>query len=77
MAGHPGECIFAELTTCISADSRTEISPCELGGNPACQECGCIASAGLAVVGRYRLAGLIPLYSIFRFSKRFGQVQRL
>jgi hypothetical protein len=74
---HPGECIFAEITTCISADLSTEIGPCELGGNPVCRECGCIASAGLAAVGRYRLAGLVPVHSIFRLSKRFGQIQRL
>jgi hypothetical protein len=42
---HPGECIFAEITTRISADLRTEVGPCELGRNLACRECGCIASA--------------------------------
>jgi hypothetical protein len=72
----PGECIFAEVTTCISADLKTRIRPCELGGTPACPECGCIASAGLAAVGRYRLAGLLPVGSIFRLSRRVGEARR-
>lgn len=72
----PGDCIFAELTTCISADLVTEITPCELGGKPDCEECGCIASAGLAAIGRYRLAGLVPLGGIFRISKQIGEARR-
>jgi hypothetical protein len=72
---HPGECIFADVTTCISADLETVIRPCELGGNPVCTECGCLASAGLAAFGRYRLAGVVPLSAIFRASKRVGQAR--
>jgi sulfatase maturation enzyme AslB (radical SAM superfamily) len=69
---NPENCIFAQVTTCISADLKTEISPCELGGRPVCQECGCIASAGLAAIGRYRLARLLPVSDIFRWSKKIG-----
>ena len=29
----PRECEFARLTTCLSADLRTSITPCQLGGN--------------------------------------------
>lgn len=68
----PEGCIFAQVTTCISADLKTEIGPCELGGRPVCRECGCIASAGLAAIGRYRLAGLLPVSEIFRLSRRIG-----
>ncbi len=68
----PEDCIFAQVTTCVSADLRTVISPCELGGRPVCRECGCIASAGLAAIGRYRLAGLVPVNEIFRLSRRIG-----
>jgi sulfatase maturation enzyme AslB (radical SAM superfamily) len=69
---NPENCIFAQVTTCISADLKTEISPCELGGRPVCQECGCIASAGLAAIGRHRLARLLPVSEIFRWSKKIG-----
>ena len=40
----PEECIFAQSTTCVSADLKTTISPCQFGGKPVCSECGCVAS---------------------------------
>ncbi len=69
----PEECIFAQTTTCISADLSTRVTPCQFGGRPVCAECGCIASAGLAAIGRARLAGLISVSSIFSASRRFGE----
>src|SRR5215831_13687952 len=30
----PKDCIFSQLTTCVSADLRTFISPCQFGGKP-------------------------------------------
>jgi len=71
---HPDECIFARTTTCISADLKTPITPCQFGGRPACSECGCMASAGLAAIGNIRLAGLIPVHQIFRWSCQIGQI---
>jgi MoaA/NifB/PqqE/SkfB family radical SAM enzyme len=69
----PVECIFAQTTNCISADLSTRISPCQFGGQPVCSECGCIASAGLASIGKYQLGGLIPVSKIFSVSKRVGE----
>jgi sulfatase maturation enzyme AslB (radical SAM superfamily) len=69
----PQECIFAQTTTCISADLATHISPCQFGGRPVCSECGCIASAGFASIGRYKLGGFVPVSSIFSASKRMGE----
>jgi organic radical activating enzyme len=74
--GQPQSCIFARVTTCISADLKTEIRPCELGGTPDCTECGCIASAGLAAIGRYRIAGLLRVGDIFRASSAIGESLR-
>lgn len=68
----PAECIFARVTTCVSADLHSMITPCQLGGSPNCGECGCIGSAGLAAIGRYRIGGLLSVGSIFRLSSRFG-----
>ncbi len=65
----PRECIFAQVTACISADLATTISPCQFGGRPVCSECGCIASAGLAAIGRHKLAGLVPVSTIFAVSQ--------
>ena len=55
---HPSECIFAQTTECVSADLQTRITPCQFGGTPDCSNCGCMASAGLAAVGRHRLGGV-------------------
>jgi organic radical activating enzyme len=69
----PQECIFAQTTNCISADLATRITPCQFGGRPVCSECGCIASAGLASIGKYKLGGLVPVSKIFAVSKRVGE----
>jgi MoaA/NifB/PqqE/SkfB family radical SAM enzyme len=69
----PKDCIFARTTMTVSADLKTKISPCQFGGNPDCSQCGCIASMGLAAVGNYRLANLIPVGQIFRASASIGE----
>ena len=70
---NPDECIFAKTTTCISADFEHKISPCQFGGNPDCENCGCIASAGLGAVGRHRLPGGLRVGAIFEQSVRIGE----
>jgi sulfatase maturation enzyme AslB (radical SAM superfamily) len=72
----PEDCIFAQTTTCISADFKRQISPCQFGGTPDCSNCGCIASAGLGAVGRHRLPGGIRVGAIFESSLRLGRAMR-
>jgi MoaA/NifB/PqqE/SkfB family radical SAM enzyme len=72
----PGECLFAQLTECYSADLKSPVTPCQFGGKPVCGECGCIASAGLAAIGRYHIGGLVPVSSIFTASQRLGKLAR-
>jgi MoaA/NifB/PqqE/SkfB family radical SAM enzyme len=72
----PAECIFAQTTECVSADLSTRITPCQFGGTPDCARCGCIASAGLAAVGRHRLPGGLQVGSIFRASFAVGELFR-
>ena len=75
---NPGECTFAQTTTCISADFERHISPCQFGGTPDCESCGCIASAGLDAVARHRLPGGLRVGAIFEHSLRIGRgVRRL
>ena len=69
----PDDCIFAQTTDCLSSDLERRITPCQLGGNPDCQNCGCIASAGLEAIGRHKLKGFIPVGRIFTASLRVGQ----
>lgn len=68
----PGECTFARLTTCLSADLKTQVDPCQLGGKPVCSECGCMASAAMHAVSGVKLAGLVPLSAILDASMRVG-----
>jgi MoaA/NifB/PqqE/SkfB family radical SAM enzyme len=69
----PEECIFARTTECLSADLTTRITPCQFGGTPDCSSCGCMASAGLAAVGRHRVAGMVPIDALFDHSLRIGE----
>jgi hypothetical protein len=69
----PDDCIFARTTDCLSADLTTRITPCQFGGKPDCASCGCMASAGLAAVGRHRLGGVIPIDVLFNGSIRIGE----
>jgi MoaA/NifB/PqqE/SkfB family radical SAM enzyme len=68
----PAECTFARLTTCLSADLKTHVGPCQFGGKPVCTECGCMASAGMHAVSGLKLAGLVPLSAILDASIRVG-----
>jgi len=70
----PDECVFAQTTKTISADFRTEITPCQFGGNPDCTVCGCVASMGLAAVAAHKLGGVIPVGAIFRASVKIGKI---
>ena len=69
----PDDCIFAQTTDCVSADLTTKITPCQFGGAPDCANCGCMASAGLAAVGRHRLGGFLPIDALFAGSLRIGR----
>jgi MoaA/NifB/PqqE/SkfB family radical SAM enzyme len=68
----PEECTFARLTTCLSADLKTHVTPCQLGGKPVCAECGCIASAGMHGLSRLKLGGLVPVSALLNASIRMG-----
>ncbi len=72
----PDDCIFAQTTECLSADFDKRITPCQFGGNPDCEQCGCMASAGLKAVGNHRLPGGIQVGSIFRASLAVGETVR-
>ena len=69
---NPEECVFAKTTECLSADLKRAITPCQYGGDPDCMQCGCLASVGLDALGRYRLAGVLPLKHIFSTSLAIG-----
>ena len=69
----PEQCIFAQTTDCFSSDFERRITPCQFGGNPDCENCGCLASAGLEAIGRHRLRGGLPVGKIFYASLAVGR----
>jgi MoaA/NifB/PqqE/SkfB family radical SAM enzyme len=69
----PSECIFARTTETISADLTTRITPCQFGGKPDCEQCGCIASMGLAAVGHHKVLGPLSAGHLFMASDRVGK----
>ncbi|MBB5344313.1 radical SAM protein [Tunturibacter empetritectus] len=73
---NPEECIFARTTMTVSADLSTKITPCQFGGNPDCEQCGCIASMGLAAVGHHRVLGPLTAGHLFLASAKIGEVWR-
>lgn len=73
---NPADCVFAQTTTCISADFEHRITPCQFGGDPDCSQCGCAASAGLAAVAAHRLPGGLRVGAIFDASLRVGRAMR-
>jgi len=72
----PEACVFAKTTECLSADLTKPITPCQYGGEPDCSQCGCMASVGLAALADYRLAGVLPLRTIFNGSMAIGRNAR-
>jgi len=73
----PDHCIFAQTTSCISADFEHRITPCQFGGNPDCSQCGCIASAGLKAVGAHKIiGGTVRVGAIFETSLKIGRSLR-
>jgi MoaA/NifB/PqqE/SkfB family radical SAM enzyme len=71
----PEECVFALTTQTISADLETKIVPCQFGGTPDCNSCGCVASMGLAAVAAHKLGGIVPVGAIFRTSVKIGRAR--
>jgi sulfatase maturation enzyme AslB (radical SAM superfamily) len=69
----PDDCIFARTTQIVSADLKTQVTPCQFGGKPDCSQCGCMASMGLAAVGHLEVGAGINLGKIFRVSERIGK----
>ncbi len=68
----PGRCVFALTTQTISADLKTVVKPCQLGGRPDCAQCGCIAAAALEAVNRHRLPLGIRTGTIYEISRGLG-----
>lgn len=72
----PDKCIFARTTRTISADFKTQVEPCQFGGDPDCSRCGCIASMGLAAIGDHKLVGPLTAGHLFWASASIGDAMQ-
>lgn len=72
----PDDCVFARVTKAVSADLETLVTPCQLGGNPDCSQCGCLASMGLHALANHRLPLGMRIMPIFRASDAIGRAVR-
>jgi MoaA/NifB/PqqE/SkfB family radical SAM enzyme len=68
----PAECIFAQTTRIISADLKSQVVPCQFGGDPDCSQCGCIASMGLAALGHHKVGAGLTAGRLFKASFVLG-----
>ena len=71
----PQDCVFALTTQTLSADLKTNITPCQFGGNPDCASCGCVASMYLTAVAAHKLGGILSVGAIFKTSIKIGQAR--
>jgi len=72
----PQECVFARVTKTVSADLKTVVEPCQLGGNPDCSQCGCLGSMGLHAVANYPLPLGFRIRPVFNASDAIGRTMR-
>lgn len=47
---------------------------CQLGGNPDCEVCGCVAAMRLPAVAKHRWGGIVPFGTLFTASLKIGRV---
>src|SRR5215469_15174543 len=64
---------FSRMSTNYSADLKTRVEPCVLGGTPDCNQCGCIASVGLHSVDSVKAAGPLKVNDLVRASMVVGR----
>lgn len=69
----PQECFFSRMSTNYSADLKTRVEPCVLGGTPDCSQCGCMASVGLHSVNSARALGPLKVSHLIRASMAVGE----
>ena len=70
----PRECTFSRLSKNYSADLRTHVEPCVLGGDPDCAQCGCSASAAAHWISGIRVAGPLKAGHLLHGSMHIGNM---
>lgn len=68
----PDECVFSKMSVNYSADLRTRVEPCILGGAPDCSQCGCAASVGFHSLRGTGLLGPLKVGHLVSASVAIG-----
>jgi hypothetical protein len=55
-----------------SADLKTRVEPCILGGNPDCEHCGCAASVGMHALEFCKVVGPLKAGHLVKGSIAVG-----
>jgi len=69
---NPAECVFSKMSVNFSADLRTRVEPCILGGVPDCSQCGCAASVGFHSLRHTPLVGRLKVGHLLAASVAVG-----
>jgi len=69
---NPEACLFSRMSANYSADLRTRVEPCVLGGTPDCSQCGCIASSGLHYMQNVKVIGGLRIGHLVKASMAYG-----
>ena len=69
---NPDACLFAKMSNNYSADLKTRVEPCVLGGTPDCSQCGCMATTGMRFVEEIRLLGPLKAKHLVKTSVGIG-----
>ncbi|MGO9518589.1 MAG: radical SAM protein [Candidatus Korobacteraceae bacterium] len=71
---NPHECLFAKMSINYSADLKSRVEPCILGGTPDCTQCGCVISTGLHYAQMVRIAGRLKIGHLVKGSIAIGSL---
>jgi organic radical activating enzyme len=75
---NPNDCLFAKMSSNVSADLQSRVEPCVFGGAPDCSQCGCAASTALHWIRGVKVAGPLRVDHFIGSSVRIGRfVNRL
>lgn len=53
----PDRCLFAHISRSYTSDLASEVSPCVIGGDPDCRQCGCAIAMALHGIKAHRIRG--------------------
>ncbi|HSK11529.1 MAG TPA: radical SAM protein [Vicinamibacterales bacterium] len=69
----PDRCLFARMSRAYASDLVTEVSPCVIGGDPDCLQCGCAIAIALHGIAATRLRGPLRVGHLIAVTTSIAQ----